>query len=512
MPSVTVFDGAKCIGGNKIYLEFDGNGLFFDFGTNYKKLANFYEEFLSPRTSRGIHDLLFMGMIPNINCYRIDLIPSDVKLPSEKLKADAVFLSHAHLDHAGNIGLLHANMPVVASPMSASILKAMMDCGSAGMESEVAYAAPRQALEEDARIIETSHYKKSPYIGREFLLAGECNGELKDYWCTSPHSRELQHKELKSAKDNLSFEFKAFELDHSIYGATAYAVNTSAGWIVYTGDLRGHGKFKEKTERFVKEAKSLELKMLIIEGTRIGRQEKEESEEEVHKTCLDAALAEKGLVVADFSPRNFERLDTFMEIAKETQRKLVVLAKDAYVLEAIKCVDCRERMKDLFIYKDLKAKRDAFEKQMHEDFAEQLLDPSDISKAPEKYILCFSFWDVKYLLDIKPRTGAYIYSSSEAYNEEQVIDFQRLWNWLQFLNFKVKGFEIIKDNGKILPRFEKGYHASGHASASELLRIVEEINPEIVLPVHTEKPEFFVENLKDCNVIAAEEGKKIELK
>ena len=63
-----------------------------------------------------------------------------------------------------------------------------------------------------------------------------------------------------------------------------------------------------------------------------------------------------------------------------------------------------------------------------------------------------------------------------------------------------------------MPEFERGYHASGHASASELLRIVEEISPEIVLPVHTEKPEFFVENLKEYNVIAAEEGKKIDIK
>ena len=64
--SITVFDGASCIGGNKIYMEFDGSGAFFDFGTNYKKISDFYEEFLSPRPSRGIHDLLYMGIIPNI--------------------------------------------------------------------------------------------------------------------------------------------------------------------------------------------------------------------------------------------------------------------------------------------------------------------------------------------------------------------------------------------------------------------------------------------------------------
>ncbi len=43
--SITIFDGVNCIGGNKIYVEFDGSGAFFDFGTNYKKIADFYEEF-----------------------------------------------------------------------------------------------------------------------------------------------------------------------------------------------------------------------------------------------------------------------------------------------------------------------------------------------------------------------------------------------------------------------------------------------------------------------------------
>ena len=117
---------------------------------------------------------------------------------------------------------------------------------------------------------------------------------------------------------------------------------------------------------------------------------------------------------------------------------------------------------------------------------------------------------MKHLLDIKPAGGTYIYSSSEAYTEEQVIDFERLWNWMKFFDFKVKGFSIDDKDGKLT--FEKGYHASGHASASELLKIIEDIDPEIVLPIHTENPEYFVDNLKSYNVVLAQEGKSIEIK
>lgn len=180
--------------------------------------------------------MLFMGMIPDINCYRKDLIPGDMdRSCAQKLKVDAVFLSHAHMDHAGNVGLLDVSIPIAASQMTAAILKGMMDLGHPQMGSEVAYVVPRKASVEDARIIGTEHYKKASFLGREFLMVGDCNNDLKNQWCTCPQSRELEYKDIKPARDNLGFEFKTFEVDHSIYGATAYAVDTSDGFMGSSG-------------------------------------------------------------------------------------------------------------------------------------------------------------------------------------------------------------------------------------------------------------------------------------
>src|SRR5659263_14489 len=135
-----------------------------------------------------------MKMIPNINCYRKDLIPKDLDMScAQNVKVDAVFLSHAHMDHVGNVGLLDVNIPIVSSQMTVAILKGMMDLGHPQMGSEVAYAVPRKASEDDARIIETEHYKKAPYIGREFLMVGDCINDLKERWCSNPQSRELDY-------------------------------------------------------------------------------------------------------------------------------------------------------------------------------------------------------------------------------------------------------------------------------------------------------------------------------
>ncbi len=78
--NITVYDGAESIGGNKIYVEENGRGVFLDFGMNFARYGEYYAEFLSDRSTRGIHDPLYLGFIPKLNIYRSDLIPSDVDL------------------------------------------------------------------------------------------------------------------------------------------------------------------------------------------------------------------------------------------------------------------------------------------------------------------------------------------------------------------------------------------------------------------------------------------------
>ncbi|MFO8017349.1 MAG: hypothetical protein R6U96_01835 [Promethearchaeia archaeon] len=36
------------------------------------------------------------------------------------------------------------------------------------------------------------------------------------------------------------------------------------------------------------------------------------------------------------------------------------------------------------------------------------INPQQIKKAPDQYILCLSFWDLKHLLNIKPNMGTFL--------------------------------------------------------------------------------------------------------
>ena len=492
---IVIYDGTNTIGGIKIYIQENPNGLFLDFGMNFAKYSLYYEEFISERTARGIYDLWHLNLIPKLNIYRKDLIPKDLvnevaRYP--KIPVNAVLISHAHLDHVGNITLLNENIPIVGSPTTIAILKALNDTSSGGSHfgMELPYYKVRKLKDSEGYVIEAD--RNSHYPSRRVILL-EQNSSLHDFLFyrpgqESPRAKKVIPNEVKTLnEEDLGFEVKAFNVDHSIYGATAYIIEGHIS-LAYTGDFRLHGKNGDETRKFIKEAKNVSI--LITEGTRVGREEHENvSEQEVYENALKIVEEAKGLVIVDFSPRNFERLESFKEIAEKTGRELVVTAKDAYFLHALKLVDGIDRLKGLRIYGNFKASRQKWEELVvWGNYADQYISPIEIRQNQENYILCFSFYDMPHLLDVMPNGGVYIYSSSEAFGEEQEFSFLRLWNWLKYFGFEVHGFKVDK-SGK--PIFEKGLHASGHVSKEELMRIIDEVDPDYVIPVHTEKPELF---------------------
>ena len=311
---------------------------------------------------------------------------------------------------------------------------------------------------------------------------------------------------------DLPFEVKSYDVDHSIYGACAYLLKAQKT-IAYTGDFRLHGKHSNQTRKFVDAVKDAAI--LICEGTRVTRKngcgvKEPVSEESVRETCQAAVESAKGLVIADFSPRNFERLESFLAIAKKSGRDLVVTAKDMYLFLALNCTDMPCPLDDLKIYYELKDRRNAkWETEVvMKDRPGQYIDSTAIAKDPGRYILCFSFLDMKNLLDIKPVGGTYIYSACEAFSEEMEFDFKRLAEWLKFFRFDVKGFGLCERGGTITPVFDAAYHASGHASPEDIAWVIDTIDPDIIIPVHTENPAWFADKWENTRIVR--DGERFE--
>ncbi len=497
MPTITCYDGVNTIGGNKILLEDGDTRLFFDFGTSFGRRYEFFEEYLKPRPGVGLLDLLYMELLPPLNgIYRQDLVPNDDLWsglsPSphyRELAVNGVLLSHAHIDHSGYISFLGTDIPIYTTAMTAFIAKAMQDSGQSDFEKEVCYANPRHL--EDG-VLTTQ--RRGSYLQRPFAFVDGCpdSEEAEAFWNYSPaktKTLELCTRMVPSDRTG-GLPLRYFPVDHSIFGAAAFAVETSAGWIGYTGDLRLHGSRGQETEWFMEAMRELRPLALICEGTRID-DFRRVTESEVLANALQEVQRTSGLVVADFGPRNVERLITFCQIAQETGRKLVILSKDAYLLEAMRLVleevpDIRA-LSDILIYRDPKATLRTWEEKLREKYSARVIDATEVRANQREYILCFSFWDVNDLIDIEPKEGAYIYSSSEAYNEEQQMDLRRLRNWLAHFGMRFIG---DPEGG------EEGLHASGHASGPELLRLIRGIRPQILIPIHTENPGYFAAHLE----------------
>jgi ribonuclease J len=524
MVSLTFYDGVNCIGGNKILLESDDTTLLLDFGLNFGTEGRYFDEFLNGRTIFGISDYLALGLLPPLKgIYRPDLELPGVWDRHEgnslfrELEVNGLLLSHAHVDHNGYLPYLKSDIPIYTSLTTAFITKVMQDTSS-GASQETCYIMNK--IGADVGLLQTPRDYKTPYEQRPFF-AMDSEDHLESqtaFWARRDGKRSISSCSMGTCScretriGNLKVRW--WPVDHSIPGAGAYGVETSGGWVVYTGDMRLHGKKAHNTRCFMEAAAELHPLALICEGTH-PETEKPVTEEEVFENSLAAvSKARDRLIIADFGPRNIDRLISFLEIARETGRQLVLTYKDVYLLDALHAagepgvpdpfIDC-----NFVLYNRLKGTFVSWEKALIEKYklrcSERLVNAQDIQREPGRFILCFSYYDFPALLDIMPEKAVYIYSSSEAYDEEMMIDHARVKNWIEFF-----GMELYGALGK--DREKSGFHASGHIHGPGLVELVETIKPEVLIPVHSEDRGFFEKHFGGkVRLLLPERGENVKL-
>ncbi len=536
MVQLSFYGGINEIGGNKILLEDGNKRLLLDFGFPYKRHKQFYEEYLKPRPGAGLLDPLAMGLLPPLEgIYRHDLDPQSLWEQFKHLElyrkidhVDGVLLSHAHLDHSGHISFLRHEIPIFATAVSAFIARAIQDSGRADFDQQVCYfkMADRgwpTGWRQEAFLSTDVRQQRQFCVGDRDL--SELSPEAAKYWMQGFYESTSKRQELKSCqlkdRECCNFKLRCFPVDHSIPGACAWGIETSSGWVIYSGDLRLHGKRGQLTARFIEEAARLKPRALILEGTNVRRQSNI-AEADVYQNARRAIADADGLVIADFSPRDVDRLLTFLQVARETGRKLAILPKDAYLLKTMRLLEPETpdiaQEDALVIYQDTIASKNpqVWMRQLCQEYENKVVLAADVRSSQDSFIVCFSFWDLNELPSIMPGKGSlYVFSSSEPHDEEQEIDFRRLHQWLE--HFGIKGFGLpVELNGCWeIPDEQRGLHASGHASGPDLLRIAQGINPELLIPVHSEQPDFY-QSIKamsgnSIDIIFPKKGGKVEL-
>jgi len=108
---------------------------------------------------------------------------------------------------------------------------------------------------------------------------------------------------------------------------------------------------------------------------------------------------------------------------------------------------------------------------------------SEISSNERDYLLVLPPVELQAIMKISPQPGSvFIFSCSEPFNEEMELDYERLINWLDALGMPIYNI-----------------HVSGHAMPMDLRKVVAEVRPRNVVPIHGEHPLAFARYIRDLD-------------
>lgn len=488
--SLSFYGGVNEIGGNKILVDNKDSSnssdnfssIFLDFGMSFKKTSDYFSEFLQPRKLNGVMDFIELGLIPNIKgIYREDYLNHCGINSYEKPSADGVLLSHAHMDHCAYIHNLREDIPIYMRKESEIILQVLEETGKSPFSEIINlkksfYYVPKKTGE---------GYKK---------LTGENAKVKRDIITVDPYTPfEIN-----------DFKVSSIPVDHSLPGSSSYFLENNNEAIIYTGDLRFHGRNKVYSDKFLLKSRKFNPTIMLCEGTRINENSKG-TEEDIEFKAIKLIKDYKGLAIVNYPIRDLDRLITFYNVAKETDRILAINSKQAYMLKLLENekIDKYPSLKNprITVYfprkkqglisgkhylcydenwniiesnnPEVEKDYELWEREFLKD--DDFITYNDLRENPSKYIFRCDFFELKELIDIKPENGLYIYSLTEPFNEEMEIDFKRVKNWLKHFN--------------LLPIHKM--HVSGHGSGEEILNMIREINPEKLYPIHTEHVKSF---------------------
>ena len=540
MLTITCFGAVNEIGGNKILLEDSGSAIMLDFGKSFSAEGSFFDEFLQPRTNSCLRDLLRLNLLPPIpGIYRHDLLRhadvwgaiSDHGLPTSArrfFEADiesydeytaehgprinGILLSHGHADHCQHICYVDRRIPVYCSSPTYAILRAAEEIEKGGFESDIC-RCPTRTLKP---------------CGNSSMFPGEIGIEKDDTDC----ARDIRVVVGYKAFEVGGFRVEAIPVDHSVPGALSYLIKAPSGKTVfYTGDIRFHGRFSQDPQNLTailrERTRSLCPDILITEGTRIASSSSD-NEQNVEDRITETIGGCKGLAIVDFGWKDTTRFQTILNVAKATGRIIAVSPKVAYLWnllcemepeawpELSKSESVRVYLKrtqsltyslaDYSNSKHLagtcvdwgssKEMREAFISADEDYLRFRLCHYRDgirayeIADDPSKYILHAGYFDMNELLDVDPPRGSvFVRAATEPFSDEMVIDERKLTNWLDYFGIN-DGAGIIRE------------HVSGHASGPDLLQFISDMEPRMVIPIHTEQPEVFRSELGDrCEVV-----------
>ncbi len=432
---ITIHRGSKEVGGTCIEVRSGDTRIILDIGMPlFDKDRQSLDTFSLRRQTT--EDLKTQDILPKVS----GLFDNDT--PS----LNAILLSHAHLDHTGLLNHAQDSIPIYASSGTSK----MMLAGS--------------------------------------LFAGQV--EL-------PRERFQEIKPERPVTIG-NFSITGFPVDHSIYGCLAFLIEAEGKQILYTGDLRSHGRKPGMEKRLIEVLRDKPLDAMLMEGTHFGFPDGNPATEyELEDEITELVRNCNSLVLASFSPQHVDRLVAFIRAAKKTGRTFVADVYTAFIMHLLKNeipLPQPEPNGLVRVYVPQMLKRSQHRKgrsKQIERFRDAEITVEEIRDSLEKHLMVYRASMLDDFDRLFPDWTACIYSRWHGYIN------QPDWKMTKQKLTDVKG-ELHE------------VHTSGHMLSADIISFVKGVSPKTIIPVHTFEPGHFKDYFNNVTQLQDGEPSHVE--
>ncbi len=261
-----------------------------------------------------------------------------------------------------------------------------------------------------------------------------------------------------------------YMVDHSAFDAYMFKIEADGKSVLHTGDFRTHG-FKGKGVKALFEKHVEKVDALVCEGTTLNRAEAKCETENDLKNRIKKVLEENKYVFVVCSSTNIDRLAGICSVIPRGKYCIC----DKYQLSVIDYVRNHAGHRSS-LYR--------FNKVLY--YSENL-DDKMYDKGFCMFVRCSHPEHKRIMEKYKDKNPVVIYSMWKGYLEQDNIK--------EFLD----GYKRLD------------MHTSGHADSDAIKMVIDTVKPEIVIPMHTEVPEAFLEFVRERKVVLANDEEIIKL-
>lgn len=372
-----------------------------------------------------------------------------------KIKTDAILISHPHQDHYGLINTIDTSTPIYIGDVGKHLINATL-----------------------------------MFLGKELHL-----------------------NNFHSIKRDIPFVIGDFTItpylvDHSAVDAFSFLIQSNDANIFYSGDFRAHGRKSVLFQRII-ENPPANIDILFLEGTMINRNNDEFSDEQSVEDKITSTIKDQNNISFIISSsQNIDRIVSAYRSCLKSGKIFVIDLYTAWVLEQLKIVSNSVPSigwDNIKIYADYKhdlvlKKNESLTGDFRKRAYKYRIKKEEIIENPSAYLYLAKMSKFKLIESFKDSNNSPV----------NVIYSQ----WLGYLNRNNEDYY----GSEQISAFQKDHqvnfiyaHTSGHAIIDDLKIFAEAFNPKITVPIHTEYKNNYTDHFNHVKILNDGEILNIEL-